>query len=161
MTCLDLTDGLSGYTVNGVSELTTRCAESCRLCRGGAQQKKRTTTTATTTTTTLTTRTVTTTTREVPLTTRPAWTAADIRNRTKQGDDAQCYLALFVGEKCQTPGAVYVPVPICCWTLRCKIASGLVFTCAARSVAGRHCRYRVTQDWYHAHQGGKAAITRS
>ena len=104
---------------------------------------------------------MTTTTREVSFTTRLAWTAGDVRNRTKQSDDTQCYLALFVGEKCQSPGAVYVLVPICCWILCCKIASGLVFTCAARSVAGLHGRYRVPQDWYHKHQGGKAAITRS
>ena len=61
LTCLDFSSLGRTYTGNGIKELTDRCAESCRLCRGHSGQQVRTTTTMTSTTTTVTTNTVTTT----------------------------------------------------------------------------------------------------
>ena len=108
VTCLDMESNLIGYTPNGLAELADHCMESCRLCKPGRQQKKRTSTTITTTTTTHTTRTVTSTTGEqTTRITHPSWTAQDLQQRTKVGNAEHCYIALFVGERCETPGAVY------------------------------------------------------
>ena len=112
VTCLDMESNLIGYTPNGLAELTNRCPESCRLCKPNGKQQKRTTTATTTTTTTAITRSVASTTgAETTAVQRPSWSDKEVQQRTKKGNAAHCYIALFVGERCETPGAVYRVTP--------------------------------------------------